>query len=147
VHRLQPDMKAGGLPNRYVPPQLRGHAIGLRLRLLESRAVFQPADHPQRDVVALRVIVGQARREPDVRHALDIHVEWKQQLESRRQHAHDLRSSASAVQHFTAKHSRAAAIPALPVFVAQHRHGGLTLWNLRLAVGVCEIAAGRDPGA
>lgn len=60
-------------------------------------------------------IVGEACGVPNVRCALVIQLRWKEQLESRRQHAHDKRATASPSQHAFAENGRTPAIALLPV--------------------------------
>ena len=81
--------------NGKVVANLRRDRFDLFLRPRQRRARLQPADRPQAERVAVRVVVAEAIRHPEVRPLLDVGAGRKQQLESRREHADDLRPRAA----------------------------------------------------
>ena len=152
VHRLQPRVEARGGLQRKVLPNLRRDRFHLFLRTGQRHPWLEPADRPQTERVAVRVVVAQAIRHPAVRTLLDVGAGREHQLQSRREHADDLGTRTAG--HALAQHLRIAAVASQPVRVAENRHGrrrrlsiglrGSRGQRLRQAVGVQEVAADRD---
>jgi hypothetical protein len=119
LHRLQPHMPIRRPFNGELPLRLGGEGVGFGLRLFERDARLQPADHPERDAVALGGVIGEARRGPDIGRPFHIGIGREEQLEARRQHAHHLRTGASGHLNGVADDGGVAAKAPLEILVAQ----------------------------
>ena len=117
LHWLQPNEQSGGFLNDKVSSKVSRNLIDSRLRAIERHTVFQPADHIQRNVAAVGVIVGETRGVPNVGRALHIGFGWKKQLKARRQCADELRPRLS--RHGAAQDRCISAKTPLPILVTQ----------------------------
>ncbi len=125
-----------------------GVAIGGGLGARQSGAGAQPRDRAPGDVVAIGVVVRDARGEPKIGHTLHVGVGGKEQFEAGREHAdHDVVALCEAGQGL-AEHVGAAAETALPVVMAKDHHagqaGGLR-GGRRVRVAVAPAAPRRPP--
>ena len=84
LHRLEPDVLAGGAGDGIGAAQLLGDGVGLALRALDRHARFYPADHAPLYVVAVSRVVGDARGEPDIGELLHVGFRREEQVETRR---------------------------------------------------------------
>ena len=112
-HRHGVEIQARRLLDRKLFAQVGRDAIDERLRLRHGHARFQAADHPERDVVAIRGFEVEARGRPHVRQPFDVRARRKQHLEIRREDADDVRTAAAEIDVLI-DHLRIAAVAPHP---------------------------------
>ena len=162
MHRHDVEMQAGCLADLKVLPDIGGDGFHLRVGLLDRHARLQAADHAPDHVVAVRGLVVDPHGGPHVGHAEDVDARWKQNLESGREHADDVRPAAASAEIDGAPDDRrVAAVTTLPQFVADDRDrrqarrrrlsGRLRRTGRRLGLrhGIVlgKVSADRDAGA
>ena len=124
VHRLEADRVTGRAGNQEVLPGLGGNLIDHGLRLVQGDTVLQACDRAMLHLVAVDVVVGNAKREPDIGKPLRVRIGREEEFEARRQDADDLRAARSAGRQALTQHVGLAAEAALPIIVRDHEYGG-----------------------
>ena len=115
-------------------------------------AALQAADGSHRQEIAMGRVVPDVVGDPEIRSRVGARRGRKEQAEAGGKHSDDARTALSERGHFLAEHRGAAAVPPLPVFIAQdgsaaRRNQNPALGRLRHRVGVREVPADGDPGA
>ena len=125
LHGNQPDVPIRSGENPVQTLLMTRISVGRDLRPLQSYTRLQPADDAERHVVALRPIVSQAVRNPDIGQAFQSGIWREQQFEARSQHANNLgRWTAPGGLDGLSQDPGIAAESPLPVFIADDRDGG-----------------------
>src|SRR5262245_59675104 len=112
-------MDVSALQDRIGLSDLGCDRIDFSLCLLQAHAFLQTADYPMIDGFSICYVVSEACGVPDVRRAFLVQFRRKEKFESRRQHAHEQRATASAAKHLATEDGRTSTIALLPVLVTQ----------------------------
>src|SRR5579859_468810 len=150
--RLQVNEVSCGSRNEEILSGFSRHSVGRLLRLLERHAGLQTSNGTDRERNAIRGIVIQTVRYPNVRSLLLISLGREIQAEVRSQYANNDWSLRRSRHERMAENCRVRPIPPLKIFPADDRdQWQLRTWGrswrcfrLRHPIFILEIAANRD---